>query len=411
MEKLAKQIPIADLIAELDNHMVEIGYAESTMSNFRECWRALKNHANNNGIECLTKDVGFQLLKDHYGINPYELKLGEYHSTIRRAMMLLLEFQVSGCIASGIQRSAYRIPAEFNELTEHYLSYLTSELMLKDGTVRNHKKCISKALCFFYGHGIKDISLIGSSEIETYLITMAGLSKDYLSATARILKSFLNFVSKIIPGYNIPTFPSISVYKDRKIPEYYTSDEIKAILDAIDRANPVGKRDYAMILIGAKYGMRIGDIRRLQFHEVDFQKNTINIVQQKTDKPLALPLLPDVGWALIDYLKCGRPKSDSTYIFLRHVVPFERLGDNDNMEYVLRKYANSAGVFKSQTHKRSSFHMLRYSLASDLLSQNISLTTISGILGHSELNVTSKYTRLDTHHLKECALEVPNEEN
>ena len=411
MEKLAKQIPIADLIAELDNHMVEIGYAESTMSNFRECWRALKNHANNNGIEHLTKDVGFQLLKDHYGIDPYELKLGEYHSTIRRAMMLLLEFQVSGCIASGIQRSAYRIPAEFNELTEHYLSYLTSELMLKDGTVRNHKKCISKALCFFYGHGIKDISLIGSSEIETYLITMAGLSKDYLSATARILKSFLNFVSKIIPGYNIPTFPSISVYKDRKIPEYYTSDEIKAILDAIDRSNPVGKRDYAMILIGAKYGMRIGDIRRLQFHEVDFQKNTINIVQQKTDKPLAPPLLPDVGWALIDYLKCGRPKSDSTYIFLRHVVPFERLGDNDNMEYVLRKYANSAGVFKSRTYKRSSFHMLRYSLASDLLSQNISLTTISGILGHSELNVTSKYTRLDTYHLKECALEVPNEEN
>lgn len=268
-----------------------------------------------------------------------------------------------------------------------------------------------KSPLLFYGHGIKDISLIGSSEIETYLITMAGLSKDYLSATARILKSFLNFVSKIIPGYNIPTFPSISVYKDRKIPEYYTSDEIKAILDAIDRSNPVGKRDYAMILIGAKYGMRIGDIRRLQFHEVDFQKNTINIVQQKTDKPLALPLLPDVGWALIDYLKCGRPKSDSTYIFLRHVVPFERLGDNDNMEYVLRKYANSAGVFKSRTHKRSSFHMLRYSLASDLLSQNISLTTILGILGHSELNVTSKYTRLDTYHLKECALEVPNEEN
>lgn len=411
MEKLAKQIPIADLITELDNHMVEIGYAESTMSNFRECWHALQRHANNNSIEFLTKDVGFQLLKDHYGINPYQLNLGEYHSTIRRAMMLLLEFQVSGCIASGIQRSAYRIPEVFKELSDGYLSYLKSELMLKDGTVHNHKKSISKALCFFYGHGIKDISLIGSTEIETYLITMAGLSKDYLSATIRILKSFLNFVSRGNPNYNVPDFPTISVYKDRKIPEYYTSDEIKAILDAIDRANPVGKRDYAMILIGAKYGMRIGDIRRLQFHEVDFQKNTINIVQQKTDKPLALPLLPDVGWALIDYLKCGRPKSDSTYIFLRHVVPFERLGDNDNMEYVLRKYANSAGVFKSPTHKRCSFHMLRYSLASDLLSQDISLTTISGILGHSELNVTSKYTRLDTYHLKECALEVPNEDN
>lgn len=409
MEKFAKQLPIPELIAELDNHMMSIGYADSTMGNFRQFWHALQKHAERDGVEYLTKDVGFQLLKTHYGIDPYELKLGEYHSSIRRAMMLLLEYQISGCIAGGMQRSAYFVPDEFAETVAQYLEYLKEVKLLRDGTIRNHRKCITQALCFFHGHNIQSITDIGTSEIESYLVTMAGLSKAHISSTISILRRFFEYVSSNQPEYHTPAFPSVLVYKDRKIPEYYSSDEIRAILGAVDRANSIGKRDYAMILLGSRYGMRIGDIRKLQLSEIDFQKNTISIIQQKTQRPLALPLLPEVGWAIIDYLKNGRPASNSPYVFLRHVVPFEKLGDNDNMEYMLRKYANAAGIVKTGSHRRSSFHMLRYSLASDLLSQNISLTTISGILGHSELNVTSKYTQLDIDHLRECALEVPNE--
>ena len=410
MEVFAKQLPIPELIAELDEHMVNIGYANSTMSNFREFWRALKRHAEKDGIEFLTKEVGFQLLKDHYGINPYELNLGVYHSSIRRAMMLLLEYQISGCIAGGIQRSAYIIPDVFQNMVDRYLQHLKNDKLLRDGTIKNHKKCLAKTLCFFHGHNINDLTEIGSQEIETYIVTMSGLSRSYINGTINILRRFFEYIATLCPEYKVPTFPSVLVYKDRKIPEYYSPEEIKAILNAIDRSNPVGKRDYAMILFGARYGLRIGDIRKLQLNEVDFQKNSISIIQQKTEKPLSLPLLPEVGWALIDYLKNGRPVSTSSYLFLRHVVPFEKLGDNDNMEYTLRKYATAAGVMKTGKHKRSSFHMLRYSLASDLLSQNVSLTTISGILGHSELNITSKYTQLDIERLKDCSLEVPNAE-
>lgn len=410
MEVFAKRLPIPKLIAELDNHMVNIGYANSTMSNFREFWHALQRHAEKDGIEYLTKDVGFQLLKDHYGIDPYELHLGVYHSSIRRAMMLLLEYQISGCIAGGIQRSSYIIPEEFVETVEQYLFHLKNEKLSRDGTIKNHRKCVAKALCFFYGHNIKVITDINSPEIETNIVTMAGLSKAYISTTISILRRFFEFVSTLNLEYKSPRFPSVLFYKDRKIPEYYTSDEIQASLNAIDRANTLGKRDYAMVLIGVRYGLRIGDIRKLQLNEINFQQNTINIIQQKTQKPLIHPLLPDVGWAVIDYLKNGRPNSSSSYVFLRHVVPFEKIGDNDNMEYTLRKYATAAGIMKSGSHKKSSFHMLRYSLASDLLSQNVSLTTISGILGHSELNITSRYTQLDIEHLRECALEVPNED-
>ena len=77
------------------------------------------------------------------------------------------------------------------------------------------------------------------------------------------------------------------------------------------------------------------------------------------------------------------------------------------MQHMLRQYALSAGIWKAGSGKRCSFHMLRYSLASDLIQQGISLTTISGILGHSELNVTTLYAQLDVPQLKACALEVP----
>ena len=407
MDVFAKQIPIPQLIAQLDNYMVETGYAESTMSNFREFWRALSNHAQRDGFIYLTKENGFQVLKNHYNIDPYELKLGVYHTSMRRALMLLLEYQVSGCIAGSIQRSGYAIPKEHEELCEQFFEYLRQERMLRERTIGVYRRCLSKALSFFAGHGITNLSTIGTSEMETYLLTMAGLSKAYINGNLTVLKRFFEFLSTRDSTATPIVFPAVPYYKDRKIPEYYTAEEVHRILAAVDRSNPTGKRNYAMILLAARYGLRIGDIRELKFSEVDFSNNTISIVQSKTGRPLTHTLLPDVGWALIDYLKHGRPQSSSPCIFVRHTVPYKELGSNDNMIQVIQKYANAAGIMKSSTHKRCSFHMLRYSLATELLEKNVSLSTISGILGHSELNITAKYTQLNTNQLKECALEVP----
>lgn len=407
MDKYAKRLEITELIADLDSYMVSVGYAETTMGNFRKAWRALKNHAQRNGIRYLTKGAADELLKNHYNINPFELHLGRYHSLIRRAMMLLLEYQISGGISGSVQRSVYVIPSEFENISNQYLLFLKSKKMLKDSTIKNNKKCLAQAFCFFIEHGITDLSKIDTEVMNLYLISFAGLSKSYISDVIRMLKRFFEFAMKEDPNIKTINFPSVSAYKDRKIPEYYSSEEIELILKSIDRANPLGKRDYAMILLAAKYGMRIGDIRKLKLSEIDFTNNTISIIQQKTDNPLKLPLLTDVGWVLIDYLKFGRPKSSSPFVFLRLVTPYEKLSDNDNMEYMIRKYANAAGIMKTGKHKKYSFHMLRYSLASELLENNVPLSTISEILGHSELNITSKYTQLNISQLRECALEVP----
>lgn len=406
MEPYAKNLLIGELIVELDAHMVGLGYTSSTLRHHRQAWNALKNLAVAEGVTHFTKEIGFKLLREHYGVEPYAANLSEYKSVIRRSVMLLLEYQISVNISKRTPKSEYELPQGFAVIGEGYLSRLTTEERVKPSTLRNHRHTLVKALLFFESHGINSIDSVGVDIINLYLKTFAGYSKSYIKHVINTLKCFYEYA--FTEGYIAKQiyFPTVSVYRDRRVPEYYTADEISKILSSIDRGNSLGKRNYAMILLGARYGLRISDIRSLKLSDISFERNTISIIQQKTEKPLSLDLLPDVGWAIIDYLKYGRPNIQAKEIFLRHVHPYGPLGESDNMGYVIRQYAISAGVCKLGQGERSGFHMLRYSLASDLIQQGISLTTISGILGHSELNVTTQYTQLDTAQLKACALEV-----
>ncbi len=407
MEVYVKYLPIGELITELDAYMVGLGYTPSTLRHHRQAWNALKNLAIAEGVAYFNKELGFKLLREHYHVDPYGQRLSVYKSVVRRSVMLLLEYQLSGTIAKRTPMSDGSFLLGFKVPAEEYITYLSDYYNLKDGTLRNYRIHLRNAFIFFGAHGVNSVIELKNEVINLYMKTLAGYSKSYISCVIHALEQFLLFARKkeyITTSFN---FPKASVYKDRRVPEYYSADEISKIIAAIDRSNALGKRNYPMILLGARYGLRISDILALQLSDVDFENNCINIIQQKTGKPLTLELLPDLGWALIDYLRYGRPQVVSLAVFLRHTHPYEPFARGDGMQYMLRQYALSAGIWKAGNEKHCSFHMLRYSLASDLIQQGISLTTISGILGHSDLNVTTRYTQLDVLQLKACALEVP----
>ena len=102
------------------------------------------------------------------------------------------------------------------------------------------------------------------------------------------------------------------ISKNAKIPSAWTLDEIKQLISVIDRSSPIGKRNYAMILIACVLGLRVGDIKDLRFSNFDWESKTLNIIQNKTHKPLTLPIPEPVGWAVIDYIQNGRPKYDGS---------------------------------------------------------------------------------------------------
>jgi site-specific recombinase XerD len=137
---------------------------------------------------------------------------------------------------------------------------------------------------------------------------------------------------------------------------------------------------------------------------LDWEHSAIRLTQVKTKEPLTLPLLSDVGWALIDYIKNGRPVSDSPHIFLRERAPFESLQNFDN---ILVKYLRRAKI-STDYIRHHGLHALRHGLATTLLEQDTPLHAIQDILGHVNMETTQEYTAVNVRELRNCALEVPS---
>lgn len=175
------------------------------------------------------------------------------------------------------------------------------------------------------------------------------------------------------------------------------------MLDVIDRGNPAGKRDYAIILLVARLGLRTLDIKHLKLDNLKWSDNRIELIQSKTSGVLSLPLLPDVGWAIIDYLKNGRPKVECPYVFLRHLAPLEPFSDQDRLHQIVVKYMRLAKIPISP-QKKKGMHSLRHTLASRLLEKNTPLSVISDILGHVSSDSTAVYLKVNVDMLRECAL-------
>ena len=401
MQSFSQGMNVRNLIEELDDYMVSLGYTENSLRHYRQAWKKVYVLAQEEGVEHFSKDFAFHILRDHYKIEPYEKITNGYKLRIRRSIMLLLEYDVSKTIVKQLPKNDYDLPAGFQEAGIRFLSELGS-LNLTRETIYTYQKQIYRAAVFFVNHGVSDFKHIDNELIILYLKTFLGCSRHHISNNIRSLSRFFEFACK--NGYTDKTFdfPKVTVYKERRVPEYYSAEEISKILSAVDRGNALGKRNYAMILLAVRYGLRVSDIISLRLHNLDFENNRICINQKKTGNPLVLDLLPDVGWALIDYLKNGRPKVECQNVFLRHRHPYDAFTEGECMQKMLQRYALSAGVWKVDSEKHCGFHMLRYSLASDLIQQGVSLTTISGILGHSEINITTHYTQFDIKNFHLC---------
>lgn len=127
------------------------------------------------------------------------------------------------------------------------------------------------------------------------------------------------------------------------------------------------------------------------------------MVQVKTKEKVELPLLQDIGNAIIDYLKYGRPKSGLPFIFLRHIPPYDNM-DYNNLNGIVKKYLGMAGI--NYDERKHGPHSLRHSLATNLLAKETPLPVISSILGHASTESTMEYLRVDVHSLRRCALDV-----
>jgi integrase len=180
--------------------------------------------------------------------------------------------------------------------------------------------------------------------------------------------------------------------------------DVTKIIEAIDRSNPSGKRDYAIVLLICRLGLRAVDVKRLRFSDLDWPANQVSVLQAKTGRRVDLPLLKDVGWAIIDYIRGGRPVSDWPQVFIRHTAPIGPFSDQDHLHQILVKHARVAHVRVGE-QRRHGMHSLRHTLATQLMEDGTPVEQIADILGHQSVQSTGVYLKSSLGLLAKCALD------
>lgn len=259
------------------------------------------------------------------------------------------------------------------------------------------------------------------AEIKCYFLQTItpGLFADYVSSLndryssqgkTSILYTIRNFFSydefsEMLTFNLLPFLSGIHSKKHERLPSFYTAEEVRRIMNAVDRNTPWGKTVYLMMLLACVYGLRSSDIITLDFDDINWEKRTITIMQVKTHKEVYLPITDEVLFAMLDYIKNARPKVENPKVFIRLKKPHIPYSKNDHFGDKIFPYFEIAGVDTKGKHHV--LHSLRHSLATSLLDIGTPVNEISVILGHTSAASTKTYIWSDIEHLRIAALEVP----
>jgi integrase len=294
----------------------------------------------------------------------------------------------------------------FIQELENYKSYL-EECGNSENTVRPKLRVARKFCESLENHGIFTLDKITIDSILSFLQHNPSQTSNLKRHNANCLKNFL-LSPQIANRISFNPIPLLSGFRNKKnecLKSFYSAEEVNAVMNAVDRTTKYGKAIYAMMLLACVYGLRVGDIRALQYSSLLWDTGKIVLFQGKTKRYVELPIIESVKFALLDYLKNARPNTDDPHIFIRQQRPHVPYLDNSSFSPQITKFFRQAGV--STEGKHHGFHSMRFSLATELLAEGIPLNEIANVLGHKSISPTKEYAWADIKHLKCAALEVP----
>ncbi|HUE03113.1 MAG TPA: site-specific integrase [Bryobacteraceae bacterium] len=293
-------------------------------------------------------------------------------------------------------------PPWFGPILTLYLEFVRRHRGLTQKTARKYIQKLSAFAQYLEDVGVAQLSCITPGHVREFYENPghAGPRRSYGST----LRVFFRWAA--VQGWVADSLgdavPRPRQYRHVSLPEVLSAAEVERILAAVDQSTALGRRDYAILLLAARYGLRPCDIRLLALDDIDWRAGRIDLRQLKTGRPLALPLLPDVAQALSAYVRDGRPASSDRTIFLRHCAPFEPFAPENNLTANMRGALQRAGL-GGRTGRRG-LYLFRHTLATRLLAGGCPLKTIADVLGHASTDTTYGYTRVDLAGLRTVAI-------
>jgi integrase/recombinase XerD len=389
--------------------MAEREYAISTIKGHRGVLNSLLRFMQENKLTKLNEEVGMAYIKQRTDTKldgfwgSSTPKTNKVMKPVQNLLLFLETGELSFFMRSHIQ--PFKCPPSFEK---EYLQFQKEyrERNYADATIICNNNIVHKFLIYLDETGISSSSEITSVHITKFLANYAESKPKYAATVLYVLRNYLSFLKEegFIVAELASSLPHVRVLRNAFIPHSWKTEDVKKLLAIIDRGDPKGKRDYAILLLIVRLGLRVSDIRRMALSNLNWSRKTINIIMQKTCKALELPILGDIGWAIIDYLKNGRPKTASSRLFVRHRAPFDAFGENECFQRELHRYMKAAGI-TVPTGINCGMHSLRSTLAKNMLEAKAPLPVISETLGHKNINTTSIYIKIDTEGLRKCALD------
>jgi integrase len=396
---------VSALVSGLDAELRRLGYKDATMVWYRGCWRRMQDFFAARGVEEFSLDVAMAWVDEACGFFGKEQagSLEPNDIYLFRVAQMLGEFAAHGAVLRRYNRSVSKLSGDGAETVARFQAWLRAADRAVS-TVRTYGTVAGEFVAFTGTRG--GLARCDAATIGAFVATLAGYQVKTVEQKLAALRSFLRFASADgrVDAACLVAVPAVPSIKQAGIPSVRDPGEVARIVEAIDRDNPCGKRDYAIILLITRLGLRGVDVRRLEFADFDWPGSRLFVTQAKTGHRVQLPLLKEVGWAVIDYIRHGRPACDCPQVLVRHLAPVGPFSDQDHLHQILVKHARAAHVPVSEK-RRHGMHSLRHTLATRLMEGGTPVEQIADILGHQSAQSAGVYLKSSLGLLSKCALD------
>ncbi|MBY0322068.1 MAG: site-specific integrase [Reyranella sp.] len=290
------------------------------------------------------------------------------------------------------------------QIFEEFADYLRRERGLAPKSIIRHLPIIRRFLREVCPAG--DLGRVSQKDVTRYVERHArDQSADSGKAMCWVLRAFLRYL--YVKGLNALALagcvPSIKRWKLASLPTYLSAAQVQRVLDGCDRTTGLGRRDYAILVILAKLGLRAGEVATLTLDDIDWRAGEM-LLRAKGRQRVRMPMPPDVGAAVVAYLRDGRPMSPCRRLFLRTLAPRVGFASGCAITMIAKTALERAGI-RGYAHQGA--HIFRHSLASELLRSGATLSEIGQLLRHESHDTTRIYAKVDIETLRTLSLPWP----
>lgn len=288
---------------------------------------------------------------------------------------------------------------EQEQIVEAFSAHLIQERGLTRSAVGSQIPHVRRFLGEIDPLGAGDLAALSPeiviSYVERHALDGAADSGKAMCWSLRAFLRFLHLRSHIADPL-ADCVPSVRRWRLAGLPTFLPPEKVQQVLDGCDRTTPMGLRDYAILMLLAKLGLRAGEVVALTLDDIDWHAGEIR-VHGKGRRRAVMPLRRDVGAAIVAYLRQGRPASTSRHLFLRMLAPHVGFSSGCAVTMIAKQALDRAGIHGYAHHGA---HLFRHSLATDLLRSGASFDEIGQLLRHESTDSTRIYAKLDIEKLR-----------